>query len=135
MTTPARLRATIRSLAQRLPLPASAIALAAAFLLGTLDYNNAGWLLFGIGVIAWIKLDARHLLQSDRHGLPPALALLAYPVLAGPQANASVTFALALHALVVFLILLSRRLAEDVGHPLLANAHQISHQKVISRSI
>ena len=94
-----------------LPLPVSAIALIAAFALGTLDYNSAGWLLFGLGALAWIAFDGKRLTKSDRHGLTPALALLAYPALAGAQASAAVTFALAVHALVVFLILLSRHLA------------------------
>jgi hypothetical protein len=115
---------TLRSL----PLPASAIALFAALVLGALDYNNAGWVLFGLGVLAWIKLDARHLTSSDRYGLPPALALLAYPALAGGQAETAVTFGLAVHALVVLLILLSQHLANG-------NVDAFSHQKGISRSI
>jgi hypothetical protein len=111
-----------------LPLPISAIALLAAFALGMLDYNGAGWLLFGLGALAWIAFDGKRLTRSDRHGLTPALALLAYPALAGAQASAAVTFALAVHALVVFLILMSRHLASDLAQP-------FSHQKGISRSI
>ncbi|MYM22403.1 hypothetical protein GTP46_07080 [Duganella sp. FT135W] len=99
----------------KLPLPLSAIALLAAFMLGNLDAPGAGWVLFGIGIIAWVKLDAKQMLNSDRYGVSPALALLAYPALAGAQANVAVTFALALHALVVFLILLSRHLSHDVA--------------------
>jgi len=86
-----------------LPLPASAIALGAAFVLGVLHLQTAGWLLFGLGALAWVRLDAKNLLQSDLYGLAPALALLAYPALAGSQASASITFGLALHALAVFL--------------------------------
>lgn len=100
-----------------LPLPPSAIALTAALLLGALDYNSAGWLLFAVGALAWIGLDARQLLRSDRYGLPPTLALLAYTTLAGAQASAAVTFGLALHALAVFLMLVSRRLAVDMAQP------------------
>lgn len=111
-----------------LPLPLSTIALLAAFMLGSLDAPGAGWVLFGIGLIAWVKLDAKQLLKSDRYGLSPALAVLAYPVLAGAQANTVVTFALALHALVVFLILLSRHLSDDI-------AHAFSQQKGISQRI
>jgi hypothetical protein len=112
----------------KLPLPLSAIAMLAAIALGTFDYNTAGWLLFGLGALAWIKLDARQLMSSDRYGVPPALALLAYPALAGAQASTSVTFGLAVHALVVLLILLSRHLADDM-------IEAFSHQKGISRSI
>ncbi len=111
-----------------LPLPVSALALLTAFVLGALDFHSAGWGFFGIGVIAWVRLDAGQLLRSDRYGLPPALALLAYPALAGDQANTAVTFALALHALVVCLILLSRHLADDL-------AQGLSQQKGISQRI
>lgn len=108
-----------------LPLPVSAIALLGALVLGMFAHPAAGWALFALGALAWVRLDARHLLQSDRYGLPPALALLAYAALAGADANLAVTFGLALHALVVFLILLSRHLAED-------GAQAFSQQKGIS---
>lgn len=111
-----------------LPLPASTLALLAAFVLGSLDYQTAGWAWFGIGIVAWVKLDARQLLTSDRYGLSPALAVLAYPALAGAQASTMVTFALALHALVVFLILLSRHLSDDI-------TQAFSQQKGISQRI
>ncbi|SDG53104.1 MULTISPECIES: hypothetical protein [unclassified Duganella] len=111
-----------------LPLPASAIALLTALVLGTLDYQAAGWALFAAGVLAWVKLDSKQLLKSDRYGLPPALALLAYAALAGSNANIAVTFALAVHALVVFLILLSRHLSED-------RTQVFSQQKGISQRI
>jgi hypothetical protein len=113
---------------QSLPLPLSAIALLAAVALGALDYNGAGWQMFGIGLLAWVKLDARHLISSDRHGLAPALALLAYTALAGAEANAAVIFGLALHALVVFLILISKHLAIEIAQPL-------SHESGLSHSI
>ncbi|MYM34674.1 hypothetical protein GTP44_22645 [Duganella sp. FT50W] len=108
-----------------LPLPMSALALLSALLLGALDYHAAGWALFGLGALAWLKLDAKQLLKSDRYGLSPALALLAYTALAGANANIAVTFALALHALVVFLILLSRHLSYD-------RAQGFSQQKTLS---
>ncbi|MRW90664.1 hypothetical protein GJ699_11755 [Duganella sp. FT80W] len=111
-----------------LPLPVSTIALLAAFVLGNLEYQSIGWALFGFGVLAWVKLDAQQLLRADRYGLSPALALLAYPALAGDQANVAVTFALALHALVVFLILMSRHLSEDI-------TQAFSQQKDISHRI
>ncbi len=111
-----------------LPLPVSAIALLAAVVLAQLDFQNAGWLLFGSGVVIWARFDARQLLKADRYGLPPALALLAYPALAGDQASVGVTFALALHALVVFLILTSRHLSQDI-------AQGFSQQKDISQRI
>ncbi|MYM66879.1 hypothetical protein GTP45_08560 [Pseudoduganella sp. FT55W] len=114
-----------------LPLPVSTMALLAAFVLGSLQYPTAGWILFGAGIVAWAKLDAKQLLKSDRYGLSPALALLAYPALAGAQANTAVTFALALHALVVFLILTSRHLSQDIKQA----AHVFSQQKGISRRI
>ncbi|MRW85923.1 hypothetical protein GJ698_17765 [Pseudoduganella sp. FT26W] len=119
---------TIQARLQSLPLPVSAIALLAAIVLGSLDYQAAGWLLFGIGVITWARFDSRHLLKADRNGLSPALALLAYTAVAADQANAAVTFALALHALVVFLILISRHLSEE-------GAQAISQQKGISQRI
>jgi hypothetical protein len=97
-------------------------------MLGSLDAPGAGWVLFGLGLVAWVWLDAKQLLTSDRYGLTPALAVLAYPALAGAQASTAVTFALALHALVVFLILLSRHLAEDI-------AQGFSQQKGISQRI
>jgi hypothetical protein len=118
----------IKARLHTLPLPVSAVTLLAAFALGLLEYQSAGWVLFGIGIVAWARLDARQLLTSDRYGLPPALALLAYPVLAGAQANTGVTFALALHALVVFLILTSSHLSEDI-------AQAFSQQKGISQRI
>jgi len=111
-----------------LPLPASAILLSLALGLGLLDYQPAGWLLFALGALAWVKLDAKHLLSADRYGVSPALALLAYAALAGDEANIAVTFALALHALVVFLILLGRHLSDD-------RAQAFSQQKGISARI
>lgn len=111
-----------------LPLPVSAIAMLSALALGVLEYQTSGWVLFGIGVLAWIKLDGPELLKSDRYGLPPVMALLAYAVLAGSAANFAVTSALALHALVVFLILLSRHLSQDT-------AQAFSQQKEVSARI
>lgn len=111
-----------------LPLPVSAIALLTALVLGTLEQQTVGWALFALGALAWVKLDAKQLLKSDRYGLSPALALLAYAALAGADANIAVTVALAVHALAVFLILLSRHLADD-------RAQVFSPQKGISQRI
>lgn len=119
---------TIKSRLHSLPLPVSAIALLAAIVLGNIGQQGAGWVLFAAGVLTWVKLDARQLLRSDRYGLSPALALLAYVAVAGDQANVAVTFALAVHALVVFLILLSRHLPEEA-------AQGFSQQKGISQRI
>ena len=112
----------------QLPLPLSTIALLTAFMLGALDFHSAGWGFFGIGVLAWAKLDAKRLLSADHYALSPALALLAYPTLAGAQANTAITFALALHALLVFMIVLSRHLSQDI-------AQAFSQQKGISQRI
>ena len=111
-----------------LPLPISALSLLFAMVLGALGFQSAGWVFFAAGVVAWAKLDARQLLKADRYGLSPALALMAYAALAGAEANLAITFALALHALVVFLILLSRHLSED-------RAQAFSQQKGISARI
>lgn len=124
------IQAPLRTLSSALPMPLSAMLLLAALTLGALDYNNAGWVLFGLGALTWIRLDARRLVRADRYGLPPALALLAYPALAGAQASSAVTFALALHALVVFMILMSKHLSAGADLP-----QAISQQTGISRSI
>lgn len=118
----------IRTRLNTLPLPLSALALLGAILLGMFDYQTGGWLLFAAGVLAWIKLDSRQLLTADRYGMSPALALLAYATLAGDQTNSAITFALSVHALVAFLILLSRHLADD-------GAQAFSQQKEISARI
>ena len=124
------IQARLRALSSSLPLPLSAALLLAALVLGALDYNSAGWTLFAMGALAWIRLDARRVVSADRYGLPPALALLAYPALAGSQASSAVTFALALHALVVFMILMSKHLSAGAELP-----QAISQQTGISRSI
>lgn len=118
----------IKARLHSLPLPISAITLLAAFVLAYLGFQNAGWLLFGAGIVIWARFDARQLLKADRYALSPALALLAYPALAGTEANIGVTFALALHALLVFLIITSRHLSEDI-------AQGFSQQKEISQRI
>ena len=118
----------IRTRLNTLPLPVSALALLGAILLGMFNYQAGGWILFAAGALAWVKLDARQLLKGDRYGLSPALALLAYATLAGDQANSAITFALSVHALVVFLILLSRHLADD-------RPEAFSQQKEISARI
>jgi len=109
-------------------LPLSTLALLTALALGFCDLQSAGWAFFGLGMVTWVKLDAPRLLRADHYGLAPALALLAYPVLAGAQANTAITFALALHALVVFLILTGRHLSQDI-------AQAFSQQKGISQRI
>jgi hypothetical protein len=111
-----------------LPLPLSTLAFLFAIVLGSLDFQAAGWAMFGAGALTWARFDVKQLLKADRTGLSPALALLAYTAVAGDQANAAVTFALALHALVVFLILISRHLSEDI-------TQAFSQQKGISQRI
>lgn len=109
------IQARLRALSPSLPLPVSAMLLLAALVAGALDYHSAGWVLFGLGALTWIRIDARRVASADRYGLPPALALLAYPALAGTEASVAVTFALALHALVVFVILMSKHLAANAA--------------------
>lgn len=101
----------------------------AAALFGYVDY---GWMLFGIGAISWLVMDSALTQQLMTGGLaeksrnfmgiysaPPVVALVAYQLLAGPQANAALTWALAGYALFVFagLAFASRWLARQAFAP------------------
>lgn len=107
-----------RDAAQIVPplyLPYTASVLVNALAAGSFGYTDYGWMLFGAGGISWLVLDSTITHQLMTGGLadktrnfmgiysaPPVVALVAYQVLAGPQANSAVTFALAGYALFVF---------------------------------
>ncbi|MYM22147.1 hypothetical protein GTP46_05755 [Duganella sp. FT135W] len=96
-------------------LPYTASMLVNALAAGIFGYTNYGWMLFGIGGISWLILDSSLTHQLMTGGLadktrnfmgiytaPPVVALVAYQVLSGTDANAAVTYALAGYALFVF---------------------------------
>ena len=96
-------------------LPYTASVLVNALAAGVFGYVDYGWMLFGVGAISWIVLDSAITQQLMAGGLadksrnfmgiysaPPVVALVAYQVLAGADANSAVTFALAGYALFVF---------------------------------
>jgi tellurite resistance protein len=107
-----------RDAAQIVPplfLPYTASVLVNALAAGVFGYVDYGWMLFGVGAISWIVLDSAITHQLMTGGLadksrnfmgiysaPPVVALVAYQVLAGADANSAVTFALAGYALFVF---------------------------------
>jgi len=107
-----------RDAAQIVPplfLPYTASVLVNALAAGLFGYTDYGWMLFGAGAIAWLILDSAITHQLMTGGLadksrnfmgiysaPPVVALVAYQVLAGADANAAVTYALAGYALFVF---------------------------------
>ena len=107
-----------RSAAQVVPplfLPYTASVLVNALAAGVFGYTDYGWMLFGIGAISWLILDSAITHQLMTGGLadktrnfmgiysaPPVVALVAYQVLAGPDASLAVTYALAGYALFVF---------------------------------
>lgn len=107
-----------REAAQIVPplyLPYTASVLVNALAAGSFGYTDYGWMLFGAGGISWLVLDSTITHQLMTGGLadktrnfmgiysaPPVVALVAYQVLAGPQASSAITFALAGYALFVF---------------------------------
>lgn len=107
-----------RDAAQIVPplfLPYTASVLVNALAAGLFGYTDYGWMLFGVGAISWLILDSAITHQLMTGGLadktrnfmgiysaPPVVALVAYQVLAGADANAAVTYALAGYALFVF---------------------------------
>ncbi len=115
-------------------IPLSATALVLAYAAGVLGYTTAGWTLFAAGAFAWIKFDgkllARMLTRAAQHGparmvtysMPPALALLAYLMLARTQADLVVSSALAFHAVLVWGLLLG-------------SAYPVSEEKRVSGRI
>lgn len=120
-----------REAAQIVPplfLPYTASVLVNALAAGMFGYTDYGWMLFGVGAISWLVLDSAITQQLMMGGLadktrnfmgiysaPPVVALVAYQVLAGADANAAITYALAGYALFVFagLALASRWLAQQ----------------------
>ena len=120
-----------RDAAQIVPplyLPYTASVLVNALAAGIMGYTNYGWMLFGTGAISWLVLDSAITHQLMTGGLaektrnfmgiysaPPVVALVAYQVLAGADANTGVTYALAGYSLFVFagLALASRWLARQ----------------------
>jgi len=109
---------TRRDAAQIVPplfLPYTASVLVNALVAGAFGYIDYGWMLFGAGAISWLILDSAITHQLMTGGLadktrnfmgiysaPPVVALVAYQVLAGADANPAVTYALAGYALLVF---------------------------------
>jgi tellurite resistance protein len=109
---------TQRGAAQIVPplfLPYTASVLVNALAAGVFGYVDYGWMLFGAGAISWLILDSAITHQLMTGGLadktrnfmgiysaPPVVALVAYQVLAGADANIAVTYALAGYALFVF---------------------------------
>lgn len=93
--------------------PLSAIALVLAYAAGVLGYTMVGWALFAAGAFAWIKFDGKILAKmltrpADHsparlvtYSMPPALALLAYLMLARTHADLVIRCALAFHAVLV----------------------------------
>lgn len=128
MNTPTSTAAPIR------PVPLSAIALLLAYAAGVLGYITAGWALFAIGALVWMKFDGKILAglltraaeQRPRrlviYSMPPALALLAYLMLAKTHADLVVSCALAFHAVLVWGLLLG-------------SAYPVSQEKPVSRRI
>lgn len=98
------------------PLPLSALALLLAFAAGAIDFAAAGWTLFAAGAALWMMVDGAavvRLLKQRNHAepmilysTPPALTLLAYLTLAGGGADVLIGAALAVHALVVWALLM-----------------------------
>jgi len=100
------------------PLPVSGILLLLAYVAGLLGVVMPGWALFAAGAATWMMVDGRAVIRMlTRHtphhaqrlitySTPPAIALLAYMTLAGGQADAVIGGALALHALLVWAVLM-----------------------------
>jgi tellurite resistance protein len=107
-----------RDAAQIVPplyLPYTASVLVNALAAGVFGYTDYGWMLFGVGAISWIVMDSTMTQQLMTGGLaektrnfmgiysaPPAVALVAYQVLAGADASQAISCALAGYALFVF---------------------------------
>lgn len=100
------------------PLPLSGILLVLAYAAGVLGFELPGWALFAVGALVWMMADGRtvvrmltrraphHTQRLITYSTPPAIALLAYMTLAGGAADAVVGGALALHALMVWAVLM-----------------------------
>lgn len=100
------------------PLPLSGILLLLAYAVGVLGFDTLGWALFAVGAAVWMMADggtvvrmltrrtAHHTQRLITYSTPPAIALLAYLTLAGGQADVVVGGALALHAVLVWAVLM-----------------------------
>jgi hypothetical protein len=100
------------------PLPLSGVLLVLAYAAGMLGVEMLGWALFAVGAGIWMMADGRtvvrmltrrtphHTQRLITYSTPPAIALLAYMTLAGDAADAVVGGALALHALLVWVVLM-----------------------------
>lgn len=100
------------------PLPLSGILLALAYVGGLLGVEMLGWALFMVGALTWMMADGRtvvrmltkrtpqHARRLIAYSMPPAIALLAYMTLAGGEADVVVGGALALHAVLVWAVLM-----------------------------
>jgi hypothetical protein len=100
------------------PLPLSGVLLAFAYGVGVLGFEMLGWALFAVGAFMWMMADGRtvvrmltrraehHTQRLIAYSTPPAIALLAYMTLAGGDADAVVGGALALHAVLVWAVLM-----------------------------
>ncbi|NQX66523.1 hypothetical protein HQN90_10335 [Paenibacillus alba] len=82
-----------------------------ALVAGLLGYQTYGWMLFGVGTMAWLFLDSVVLQQLMTGGLatksrnfmgiymaPAAIVLVAYQVLSGDNSSPMVTYSLAGYA-------------------------------------
>ncbi|SEN15644.1 hypothetical protein SAMN05428959_101438 [Duganella sp. CF517] len=116
------------------PLPLSGLLLALAYAVGMLGFEMPGWALFSAGALTWMMADGRtvvrmlarsaphHTQRLIAYSTPPAIALLAYMTLAGGQADAVVGGALALHAVLVWALLMGA-------------AYAVSQQTAVSQRI
>lgn len=112
------------------PLPLSGIALVLAYAAGTLGFGMLGWALFGAGAFIWMMADGRivvrllthraehHTQRMITYSTPPAMALLAYLTLAEGNADLIVSGALALHAVLVWAVLMGAAYAVSQETPL-----------------
>ncbi|HWW70627.1 MAG TPA: hypothetical protein VN089_11850 [Duganella sp.] len=111
------------------PLPHSGIALALAYAAGMLGFGMIGWAFFAAGALTWMMADGRtvvgllahraehHTRRMITYSTPPAIALLAYLTLAGGDADLVVGGALALHALLVWAVLMGAAYAVSQETP------------------
>ena len=111
------------------PLPLSGIALGLAYAAGVLGFGMLGWVFFAAGALIWMMADGRtvvglltrraehHTQRMITYSTPPAIALLAYLTLADGNADPVVGGALALHALLVWALLMGAAYAVSQQSP------------------
>ena len=112
------------------PLPLSGIALGLAYAAGMSGFGMLGWTFFAAGALIWMMADGRtvvgllthraehHTQRMITYSTPPAIALLAYLTLADGNADPLVGGALALHALLVWAMLMGAAYAVSQQSPL-----------------